>query len=219
MWTDPRRAPVLLAAALAVAALTAPAAPAAARCRPTGERTGEAGCWIIAREPLGRLTAPAVFWHLHTFVSRDEAEAEKGPRGTVIEAQGWVWLSTIAEPGWRPRRGIRVAEIGPLEVEPSVTYTAQYMEGIFEPGMTTEVHQHPGPEAVYTLTGAICFETPHGPLRGGAGGAVVVPAGLLHTPTATGTTPRRSIALVVHPSDRPWRLPSSDWVPEGRCKE
>ena len=219
MSTDPRRSPVLPAVALLVAALTMPAAPAAAQCRPASERTGEVGCWIIAREPLGRLTAPAVFWHLHTFASRAEAEAEKGPRGTVIEALGWVWLSTIAEPGWRPRRGIRVAEIGPLEVEPGVSYTAQYMEGIFEPGTTTEVHHHPGPEAVYTMAGAICFETPHGTLRGAAGGAVVMPAGHLHTLTATGSTPPRSIALVVHESDRPWRLASSGWIPRGLCKE
>ena len=219
MWTDLRRSPVLPAVALVVAALAMPDAPVAAQCRPASERAGEVGCWIIAREPLGRLTAPAVFWHLHTFASRPEAEAEKGPRGTVIEALGSVWLSTIAEPGWRPRRGIRVAEIGPLEVEPGMSYTAQYMEGIFDPGMTTEVHQHPGPEAVYTMAGAICFETPHGTLRAGAGRAVVLPAGRLHTLTATGTAQRRSIALVVHESGRPWRLASSDWIPRGRCKE
>ena len=219
MWTDPGRLAVLPAATLVVAALAMLAAPAAAQCRPASERTGEVGCWIIAREPLGRLAAPTVFWHLHTFASRAEAEAEKGPRGTVIEALGSVWLSTIAEPGWRPRRGIRVAEIGPLAVKPGASYTAQYMEATFDPGMTTEIHYHPGPEAVYTMAGAICFETPHGTLRAGAGQAVVMPAGHLHTLTATGTAQRRSIALVVHESDRPWRLASSDWVPKGLCKE
>jgi quercetin dioxygenase-like cupin family protein len=85
--------------------------------------------------------------------------------------------------------------------------------------MTTEVHYHPRPEAVYTTTGAICFETSHGTVRGGAGQAVVMPAGQLHTLTATGSARRRSIALVVHESDRPWRLPSSDWVPKGLCRE
>jgi hypothetical protein len=44
----------------------------------------------------------------------------------MIEALGGVWLSTIAEPGWRPRRGIRVAEIGPLAIKPGVSYPAQY---------------------------------------------------------------------------------------------
>lgn len=157
MWADPRRWPALAAVALVVAAITMPAAPAAAQCRPASERTGEVGCWIIARGLLGRLTAPAVFWHLHTLASR--AEAEKGSRGTVIEALGSVWLSTIAESGWRPQRGIRVAEIGPLEVEPGGSYTAQYMEGIFDPGMTTEAHPHPGPEAAYTMAGA--WPSPH----------------------------------------------------------
>lgn len=219
MWSDPRRAAVVPAAALIMVALALLAAPAAAQCRPASERTGEVGCWIIAREPLGRLAATAVFWHLHTFASRAEAEAEKGPRGTVIEAPGFVWLSTVAEPGWRPRRGIRVAEIGPLAVKLGESYTAQYMEGIFDPGMTTDVHHHPGPEAVYTTAGAICFETPDGTVRGGAGEAAIMPAGHPHTLTATGTAQRRSLALVVHGSDRPWRLPSSDWSPRGRCKE
>ena len=162
------------------AALTISAAPATAQCRPASERAGELGCWIIAREPLGRLAAPT---------------------------------------GWRPWRGIRVAEIGPLEIKPGASYTAPYMEGIFDPGMTTEVHYHPGPEAVYTTAGAICFETPHGTVRGGAGQAVVMPARHLRALTATGSAQRRSIALVVHESDRPWRLPSSDWVPEGLCRE
>lgn len=44
-----------------------------------------------------------------------------------------------------------------------------------------------------------------------------MPAGHLHTLTATGTAPRRSLALVVHESDRPGRLPSSDWSPRGLC--
>ncbi|HTI57105.1 MAG TPA: cupin domain-containing protein [Verrucomicrobiae bacterium] len=218
MWSDPRRTAVLRAAALIVVTLAVLAAPAAAQCRPASERTGEVGCWIIAREPLGPLAGPAVFWHLHTFASRAEAEAEKGPRSTVIEAVGFVWLSTVGEPGWRPRRGIRVAEIGPLAVEPGRSYTAQYLEGIFDPGMTTEVHSHPGPEAVYTTEGAICFETPDGTVRAGAGEAAIMPAGRLHTLTATGTARRRSLAVVVHESDRPWRLPSSDWSTVGRCK-
>ena len=161
MWSDPR----LRAAALVAVALTLLAAPAAARCRPTSERTGEVGCWIIAREPLGRL-----------------------------------------------------AEIGSLAVTPGESYAAQYMEGIFDPGMTTDVHYHPGPEAVYTTAGAICFETPDGTVRGGAGEAAIMPAGHLHTLTATGTAQRRSLALVVHESDRPWRLPSSDWSPRGLCE-
>lgn len=56
MWSDPR----LRAAALVAVALTLLAAPAAAQCRPASERTGEVGCWIVAREPLGRPPGPTI---------------------------------------------------------------------------------------------------------------------------------------------------------------
>ena len=52
------------------------------RCRPVSERTGEAGCWIMASEPLGQLSRSAVFWHLDTYPTRAAAEA-RGLRGCV----------------------------------------------------------------------------------------------------------------------------------------
>ena len=88
------------------------------RCLPVSERTGEVGCWIMTSEPLGRLSESAVFWHLDTYPNRAAADAQKGPRGTVIEALGRVWLFTIGAAGWRPAGGVRVAEIGPLLVKP-----------------------------------------------------------------------------------------------------
>ena len=205
----------IIAGALVVLAASDPAW---AQCRPVSERTGEVGCWIMAREPLGRLAQPAVFWHLDAYPTRREAEAAKGPRGTVFEALGKVWLSSIEATGWRPSGGVRVAEIGPLLVKPGEQYTALYMEGIFNPGMTTEVHYHPGPEALYTTAGEVCFEMPHGKVVGRAGEGTIMPGGHLHTLTATGTEQRRSLALVVHESSQAWRLPSSDWTPKGLCK-
>ncbi len=99
-----------------------------------------------------------------------------------------------------------------------VGYTAQYMEAIFSPGMTTEVHYHPGPEALYTTAGGVCFEMPHGEIVGQSGEGTIMQAGHLHTLTASGTEQRRSLALVIHESSQPWRLPSSDWTPAGLCK-
>lgn len=108
----------------------AQATPPRRTCLPVSERAGrDVGCWIMAIQPLGQLPQPDVFWHLDTYPTRAAAEAAKGPRGTVIESLGKVWLFTIGQAGWRPAGGARVTEIGSLTVKPGEQYTAQYMEG------------------------------------------------------------------------------------------
>ena len=84
---------------IAVAILEPAPAQDGVSCRPVSERAGEVGCWIIAHVPQGQLSQPAVFWHLDTYPTRTEAEAAKGPRGTVVEALGKIWLFTIGEAG------------------------------------------------------------------------------------------------------------------------
>ena len=123
-------------------------------CPPVGERTDEVGptCYT-AKVDLGLLPEGPVFWHLHTYPTLATAEAAKGPRGTVVESLGKVWLFTIADSKWHPSSGRRVAKIGPLPVDPGVHYEAVYMQSIFTPGMTAPVHTHSGPEAFYNLTG------------------------------------------------------------------
>jgi quercetin dioxygenase-like cupin family protein len=189
-----------------------------AQCRPVGERTQEIGCWIIEQQSLGKLQSASLFWYLDRYGSREEAQAAKGPKGIVFEAYGSSWLSTIEQAGWRQPGAERVAVIGPLRIKPGVDYTAQYMEGTFTPGMRTQPHYHPGPEAIYTLTGEVCFEMPHGKIVGQAGEGIVMESGHLHTLTATGPEQRRSLALVIYESAQPWRSPSAAWEPQGLCK-
>lgn len=83
-------------------------------CKPIGQRTGEVGCWIMSDEPMGRLTKEQVFWHLDVYPTPATAQADKGPRSTVLESLGKIWLATIDEDVWRPARGQRIAKIGPL---------------------------------------------------------------------------------------------------------
>jgi len=49
-----------------------------------------------------------------------------------------------------PSQGTRITQIGPLPVKPDEVYTAQFMEGILEPGSVSRTHVHAGPEAFYT---------------------------------------------------------------------
>lgn len=189
-------------------------------CVPVSERAGrEFGCFIIATQAIGPLDSARAFWHLSTFPTRASALAAHGPRDTVVESFGKVWLFTLARAGWRPSGGTHVAEIGPLPVAAGVDYTAQYMEAVFQPGMKSLVHRHSGPEAWYTLNGETCLETSAGSLVGRAGGTpVIVPQGLPMELTATGTQVRRAVVLILHDATQPATLPASDWSPKGLCK-
>src|SRR4051794_792831 len=97
---------------------------------PVAQRTGEAGCYLLAVVPLGNLPPGPLFWHLYPFPDRAAAEAEAaaGLRSTVVEAHGRVWLFAIAELGWRVTGGERIAALGPFEGRSAVQYTAHYAE-------------------------------------------------------------------------------------------
>jgi hypothetical protein len=189
-------------------------------CIPISERgTREMGCFITAREVLGKLPQMPLFWHLDTYSTRAAADAAKGPRGTVVESIGKIWLFTVAGPGWRPIGGDRVAEIGPLPLVEADQYAAVYMEGLFEPGMASEVHRHPGVEAWYTLTGEMCVETPAGKLIQRAGDpGVIVAGGLPMELIGTGGSVRRSLVLILQDASKPRSSHASDWTPKGLCK-
>ncbi len=187
-------------------------------CKPISQRTAELGCWIMADQPIGALTKSQVFWHLDAYPTRAAAETVKGPRGTVLESLGKVWLLTIEEAGWQSPNGQRIASIGPLPITAGEEYSAQYMEAILNPGMTSSIHSHAGPEAWYTLAGETCLETPQGKYVGRAGGEPVIVSGDLpmHL-TATGTEQRRALVLILHESSKPPTTLVHDWTPKGLC--
>ena len=174
----------------------------------------------MADDSIGPLAKSPVFWHLDSYATRGEAEADKGPRGTIIESLGKVWLMSIEDEKWRPRHGSRVAEIGPLPVVEGEKYSAQYMEAIFMPGMTAPPHTHAGPEAWYTVAGETCLETSNGQVQMGRPGGtpVIVPGGLSMHLTATGTDQRRALVLILHETSKPATTQVHDWIPKGLCK-
>jgi len=218
--------------ALALATVVTPATTLRAQtdgtCVPVAERAGRIyGCFITARTELGRLPSqPALYWHLDTFPTRAAAEAEviraahTTARATVVASLGRTWLFTIAPADWHPGAGTRVARIGPLPLIKADSFAAVYMEGIFEPGMQTVVHRHPGVEAWYTLEGSMCLETPEGTLTQRAGDrGVLVPGGVPMMLTGTGTAPRRSLVLILQDATRPRSSPATDWTPRQLCRK
>jgi quercetin dioxygenase-like cupin family protein len=215
-------AAVLCLCLAAIAAAVPVAAQTDGTCIPVAERAGrEFGCFITARQELGRLSAsPALYWHLHTYSTREAAEADGAPRSTVVESLGHVWLFTIAEAGWRPRGGDWIARIGPLPLVDADSFAAVYMEGVFQPGMRSMVHRHPGVEAWYTLEGSMCLETPGGTLEQGAGDeGVLVAGGVPMMLTGTGTGARRSLVLILQDATRARSVAAPDWTPAASAIE
>jgi mannose-6-phosphate isomerase-like protein (cupin superfamily) len=189
-------------------------------CKPASMRTQELGCWILADNPVGQIAKSQVFWHLDSYPTRTAAEADRGPRGTVVESFGKVWLMTIEDRSWKSAHGKRVAEIGPLPVIAGEKYKAQFMEADFTPGMTAPAHMHSGPEAWFAVSGETCLETSDGQMQISreGGPAVIVPMGLAMHLTAVGTEERRSIVIILHQSSQPPTTMVHNWTPKGLCK-
>ena len=178
------------------------------------------GANALASVPLVELPPGPIYWHLDTYQSRAEADALSGPLSTVAEAFDRVWLFTIAEASWRPAGGVRIATIGPLRLNrDGRRYAASYMQAATSPGFQTDVHQHGGPEALFTLSGEVCVETPEGKLIGRAGGAPLLINGEVPMRlTSVGSGTRSSLVLILHDATQPWKVPAtSSWTPKGLC--
>ncbi|NUQ21445.1 MAG: hypothetical protein HOQ09_10840 [Gemmatimonadaceae bacterium] len=225
---DPRRGRAtgvlaIIVAAIAAVPVAAQTSAAFGTCVPRAQRAhrSDVGCFIITEQKVGPL-AGSVFWHVTRFTSAARARAaakRSTPAGTVIQAFGRGWLLTIADSAWRASAGTPVATIGPLPVSDSVSYAALYMEASMRPGMKSQVHRHSGAEAWYTLGGETCLETPTGTQVGRAGGPpVIVPGGVPMELTATGTTLRKSLVLILHDASQKPTTMEHAWTPKGLCK-
>jgi quercetin dioxygenase-like cupin family protein len=196
---------------------------------PVAERKAEVGCYTTAINDLGVAPRGAIYWHLDRFETRAAAEANRGPRATVVGSHNRHWLFTIAEEGWHPAGGQRVATIGPLVVEPDTPYTAHYLETVIPAGAQKDGpgHRHPGPEAWYVLEGGQCLETPNGVSIARAGESMLVPDGVPMTIASLGSETRRAVVLILHRTGEPYSMPvgaapdapHAHWTPKGLCSK
>ncbi|MFL5522051.1 MAG: cupin domain-containing protein [Gemmatimonadales bacterium] len=210
------------AALLLGAAGVVPSAAQTTTCEPVANRGDRVlGCFITARQELGALPRDsALYWHLTTYPTLAAAQVAAAtlPRSTAVTSLGKHWLFTLAGGRFRPPGGRLIARVGPLPLVDAAAFAAVYMEGVFEPGMRTAVHRHPGPEAWYTLQGEQCLETPEGRQvqRAGEPG-MMVRGGLPMQLTGTGTGRRRSVVLILQDAAQPRSTPANDWSPKGLC--
>ena len=188
-------------------------------CAAASDAADRPGASTLASVPVVDLPQAPIYWHLDTYGTRAEADAAKGPRARLRRHSpryGCLRLRKLT--GGRPEAPAS-RRIGPLRVHPEGRYTASYMQAATSPGFQTDIHQPGGQEALFTLSGEVCVETPDGKLVGRAGGEPLlinrdVPMQL----TSVGSELRRSLVLILHDAAQPWKVPTpSPWVPKGLC--
>ena len=210
----------IVAPAAAFIASASPAQTPAAfgTCIPRDKRGADSvGCFIVTEKSVSGVGARP-FWHVDRFDTPAQARAARSSNSTFLEAFHAVWLLTIADSTWRPNGGTHMATIGPLPTQAGVSYSALYMEASMRPGMKSMIHFHSGAEAWYTMSGETCLETPRGATIGRAGGPpVIVPGDTPMELTATGTTLRRSLVLILHDASRAPTSMEMKWKPKGTC--
>ena len=76
-------------------------------CEPVAQRGDRVlGCYITARQSLGRLPADAVlYWHIDSFPTLAAAEAARSGRATAVSSLGAAWLFTLADSAWHVHGG------------------------------------------------------------------------------------------------------------------
>lgn len=176
----------------------------AVRCiEDSPERRGEEGCTVLASRPLVGSTAKPIYWHIDRFDSLEAARKAAGPDGVPAEAHGSVWLMTVEARSDSHHGGRHVTWIGPLAVPTAGRQSMRVASSLLEPGTTTPVHSHPGPEVFYIVGGEQCLETRETGHRLDAGQSHVLPAGTTHRGRVTGSRVRRALSLVLHDSAHP----------------
>lgn len=220
---------VLPLAVFAFALLAAPAsALAQATSRPCAGTDGETpgpAC-LAAHLDLPAQPPSPVYWSIHAV--SDPAAARKAADGgaAVVEAFGKTWLFGLGAAGASFPGAARVADIGPLPLDPpaadghgaGAAFAAEFLKSTFSPGMTAPLHMHSGPEAFFALDGASCLETPDGAqVARGPNHALMIREGPPMLLKAIGDQPRRGFALILHPSGHPPTTLTQAWTPKGLC--
>lgn len=167
------------------------------------ERRGEIGCSLVEDKPLPRSLKEPVFWHIDRFDSGDSARAAVGPASVALEAHGTWWLLTIESVIDDHHGGQHVTQVALPPLPPAPKYSMLVISAYIPPGLRSRVHLHSGVEAFYVVDGEQCLETPTRAYKMPKGGSLAVSAGVTMQLVATGSTPRRALAVIVYDAAQP----------------
>lgn len=167
------------------------------------ERRGEIGCSLVENKPLPATLKEPLLWHIDRFESAKAARAAVGPTSVALDAHGTSWLLTIESTADDHHGGQHVTEVALPSLPPAPKYAMLVMSAYIPPPLTSRVHHHSGVEAFFVVDGEQCLETPAAAHTMRKGETFVVSAGIPMRLVATGSTPRRALAVIVYDAAQP----------------
>jgi quercetin dioxygenase-like cupin family protein len=167
------------------------------------ERRGEIGCSLVENKPLPEALKEPLFWHIDRFSSGDQARAKIDPTSVAFEAHGSWWLMTIEQTTNDHHGGRHVKQVKLPALPPAKRYSMLVMSAYIPAGLTSRIHSHSRVEGFYVVDGQQCLETPTRIYKMSKGGSLVIPASVTMRLVATGTIPRRALAVIVYDSSQP----------------
>jgi quercetin dioxygenase-like cupin family protein len=163
----------------------------------------------VAEKKLARLPAGPLYWRIETFPTLARAEAAAGPAALAAEVAGKVWLFTLGPEGGSTPGGSEVALIGPVPLFSATEYLLRINHASGPPGARTPVHNHPGSETFYLLTGQLTQKTPQGVAHVEAGHAMLGhPPGTTMEVSSTGTSDLSALVMFLADATKPFSVPA-----------
>jgi len=215
---------VVIAPSSAIAQMSPgnPHVPGAVGCddSPTpGKRPPNTDCAVLAHKNFDALPPGPLVWRFENFPTTEAAQRASTPASAVVEAEGKVWLLTLAAKGVRSKGATFVAE---TELLPPIPSGPSYEIVVSEANLGSEAkvmtHKHSGPETWFLLTGEQCLELPDGVVRARAGETMSAPAETPMKLNIIGPAKRDALFLIVHDSSKPWNT-WLEWQPKGLCQK
>lgn len=182
------------------------------------ERREEEGCTILTNRPLVGSLTKTVYWHLDRFDSLEAAMKAAGPNSVATEAHGSFWLVTVEMGAEDCHANQHVTRIGPLALPPSDRYLMRVLSSLLEPGSTTPIHTHSGPEVFYVVDGEQCVEMSEVGQHLSVGQSFIVPGNTVHRGRVIGSKARRALALILYDAAYPASNDLDNATPIASCK-
>jgi quercetin dioxygenase-like cupin family protein len=182
------------------------------------ERRGEEGCTILTDRLLVGTLTKTLYWHIDRFESLEAAIKVAGPNSVATEAHGSFWLLTVETTAEEHHAGQHVAQLGPFDLAPADRYKMRVLSSLLEPGSTTPIHTHSGPEVFHIVDGEQCIEMSEAGRHVVTGQSYVVPGSSVHRGRVIGSKSRRALALILYDAAYPASHDLDPATPIGSCK-